>query len=94
MHEAAVTALSMGTQPAPGRSQPQQPVQHSWVGARNLDYLCPACCPRDQCYRVTADAKRPGHRRQGGGGGLTIYRTGGDPGDQYAIVLAADASTG
>jgi hypothetical protein len=42
---------------------------------------------------MTADAKRRGHRRQGGGGGLTIYRAGGDPHDQRAIMLAADAST-
>jgi hypothetical protein len=72
-----------------GLSERQQPVKHSGVSAAHFDYLRPARRPRYQRYLLAADTERGGDRGEGSGGGLTVHRTGADPDNQRATVLAA-----
>lgn len=70
-------------------SERQQPVKHGGVSASHFDDLRPACCTRHQSYLLAADTERVGDRGQGSGGGLAVHRTGADPDNQRAAVLAA-----
>jgi hypothetical protein len=72
----------------------QQPVENSRVSARHVDYLRPACSPRHQCYRTTADTERRSDRGQGCRRRPAIYGRRADPDDQRTVVLAAYARNG